>query len=57
MREALAEFEIPVLASTIHQRVAFAETAAQGATVLETDPNGVASGEIKCVVAEVEGLL
>jgi len=38
------------------QRVSFAESAAQGQTVLETDPNSLASQEIKALVSEVSQL-
>lgn len=34
--EALKNYELPVLASTVSQRVVFAETAAVGKSVLET---------------------
>src|SRR5207245_4076722 len=37
VREALANYALPVLEAAICQRVAFAESAAQGLTVLETD--------------------
>ncbi len=51
--DALAGYQLPVLATTIGQRVAFAESAVQGSTVMELDPNSVASQEIGCVVDEV----
>jgi len=51
--EALSGFEIPVLKAQICQRVAFAESAATGQTVLETDPKGSAAKEIKAIVKEI----
>lgn len=51
--EALAGYQIPVLATAVCQRVAFAESAVQGSTVLELDPKSVASQEINGVVDEV----
>ena len=51
--EALTSYQMPVLATFISQRVGFAETAAAGQTVLETDPNGLGSQEIRAMVAEL----
>lgn len=51
--EALAGFGLHVLSSSITQRVAFAESAATGAVVMETDPNGPAAVEINNLVDEV----
>jgi chromosome partitioning protein len=56
VNEALASYEIPVLKSQITQRVSFAESAATGQTVLETEPNGQASKEIKALVKELMGI-
>lgn len=55
--EALSEYPLPVLKSQICQRVSFAETAGQGQTVLEVDPDSLASQEIKALVLEIEELL
>lgn len=54
--EALAGHPIPVLATAIAQRVAFAESAAQGSTVLELDPKGPATKEILALADEVLAL-
>jgi chromosome partitioning protein len=51
--EALSGYNIPVLASTICQRVAFAESAATGQTVMESDRNGQAASEITALVKEL----
>lgn len=54
--EALAEYPIPVLKASISQRVAFAESAASGSTVLETDRNGPAAKEVLALVDELMSL-
>jgi chromosome partitioning protein len=51
--DALAGYPLPVLKSSICQRVAFAESAACGLTVLDTEPNGVASQEINALTREI----
>ncbi len=51
--EALSEHPLPVLHSHICQRVAFAESAAQGQTVLEMEPDSLASREIQSLVDEL----
>jgi chromosome partitioning protein len=51
--DALASYSVPVLKAAVSQRVGFAETAAAGQTVLETDPNGAAAQEIRAMVAEL----
>lgn len=54
--EALAGYDVPVLRTAIGQRVAFAESAAQGSTVLEQEPRGVAAQEIQGVMGELFAL-
>jgi len=51
--QALSEYPLPVLNSHISQRVGFAESAAQGQTVLEMMPETPASREILALVQEV----
>jgi chromosome partitioning protein len=51
--DALAVYRLPVLAATLAQRVAFAEALAGGQTVLETDPTGAASGEVRALTREI----
>lgn len=53
---ALEQFELPVLASAIAQRVIFAEAAAAGKTVFDLDPNGVAAKEIRALAEELLSL-
>ena len=53
VRDALADYEIPVLKTAVCQRVAFAESAATGRTVLESAPNSRASQEIQALAREI----
>lgn len=57
VQEALAQYEIQTLDTAIAQRVIFAETAASGSTVMETEPNGAASKEIQSLTQEILGVL
>jgi chromosome partitioning protein len=50
---ALANYPIAVLEAAISQRVGFAESAAAGQTVLETDATGPGAEEIRAMVAEL----
>jgi chromosome partitioning protein len=49
---ALENYPFPVLPTAIGQRVAFAESAALGASVLETEPSGAAAFEILSLTRE-----
>ena len=51
--DALANYPITVLNAAISQRVGFAESAAAGQTVLETEPNGAAAQEIRAMTTEL----
>ncbi len=53
--EALAGYDIPVLTTHIGQRVAFAESAGSGSTVLEDDPTSLASREVMALAEELLG--
>lgn len=53
--EALAGYDIPVLTTHIGQRVAFAESAGSGSTVLEEDPASLASQEVMALADELLG--
>jgi chromosome partitioning protein len=48
---ALEQFDLPVLSCDLGQRVAFAESAAQGLSVAEAAPRSVAAREIATLVA------
>lgn len=54
--ETLAEHDPPVLAATIGQRVAFADTARSGRLVSEIDEDSPAAREIAALAAEIERL-
>jgi chromosome partitioning protein len=51
--DALSSYPFPVLESSIHQRVAYTESAARGMSAIEEDPDSVAGKEIKSLVEEV----
>lgn len=51
--EALADHKLPVFDAAIASRVGFAESAASGLTVLETEPQSQASKEIWALADEV----
>jgi chromosome partitioning protein len=51
--DALADYPIPVLKSAICQRIALAESAAQGQTVFETAPEHPAGKELLGLVNEI----
>lgn len=55
-RDALAAYDVPVLVSTLAQRVVFAEAAASGLAVWEVDPAGRAAQEIEALVYELKEL-
>jgi len=54
VEHALADYEVPVLSAHLCQRVAFAESAGTGQTVLETEPNGTAAREVHALAHAVE---
>lgn len=53
---SLGEYEKPVLRSEVCQRVAFAESAAQGKTVFEIDERSAAAQEIAALTKEILSL-
>jgi chromosome partitioning protein len=54
--DALADYEVPVLASALGQRVTFAETIGTGRTVFDVAPAGIASAEATALATEVLSL-
>lgn len=50
---ALQEYNIPILATSIHQRIAYAESASMGTSVIEDDPSSIAGQEIRNLVEEM----
>lgn len=57
VRDTLAQYELPVLQRGTFQRVVYAKSAALGSTVLDLEPNGDASKEIKELALELRGLI
>lgn len=55
--EALAEFDLPVMAACTSQRVAFAQTLTIGSTVIEGEPKGAAAREIRGILKELESII
>ena len=55
--EALSQYAVPVLPAAICQRVSFAESAAEGLTVLELEAKGAAAAEIRAFADEVRKLV
>jgi chromosome partitioning protein len=53
IQEALESLELPIFKSRTSQRVAYAEALAQGKSVLDTEPDGKASDEIRAIVQEL----
>ena len=56
VREALAKYDVRTLATTITQRVVFAEAVAAGQGVQERDPTGPAATEIDALTTEITEL-
>jgi chromosome partitioning protein len=57
VKQSLVDYKIPIFESTICQRIGFAESAAQGKTVLETEPKSLASQEILALAKELNSFL
>ncbi|MEZ6117763.1 MAG: ParA family partition ATPase [Pirellulaceae bacterium] len=55
--DALSEYPIPVMETAICQRVALAESAAQGQTVFETAPGSPAADEVTLLTKEITRML
>jgi chromosome partitioning protein len=57
VKQALAGYHLPVFKSALSQRVGFAESAGQGLTVLESEPQGAAAQEVRALAAEIKEFL
>ena len=55
--EALSDYPLPLMETAICQRVALAESAAQGKTVFETAPDNPAADEIRKLTKEIMGMM
>jgi chromosome partitioning protein len=53
VEEALGRYPVPILATHIHQRISFAESALAGLIVSEADPKSLATQEIKTLTEEL----
>ena len=53
VREALDEYGLPIMQSLTSQRVVYANSAANGLTVLDTEPEGAAAREIRELIKEI----
>jgi chromosome partitioning protein len=53
VREALEGYGLPTLKSYTCQRVIYANSATRGSTVLDDEPSGAATGEIRSLVEEI----
>lgn len=54
IRDVLMGYELPVFKNGTFQRIIYAKTAANGSTVLDTEPNGEAANEIKELIKELK---
>lgn len=54
VENALADYDVPVLPAHVCQRIAFAESAGAGQTVLETEPKGAAAREVRALEEAVQ---
>lgn len=53
IRQALADYQLPVLTSAITQRVIYPTSAISGSTVLDDEPHGEAAKEINLLLQDV----
>lgn len=53
VKDALAEYRLPVLAAEVCQRVSFADSATLGKTVFDVDPDGLAATEVTALAREI----
>src|SRR4051794_10028738 len=53
VKDALASFSVPLMASVIRNRTEYAKAAKNGLTALETEPNGPAAREVIALVNEI----
>lgn len=54
VNDALASYDMPILNAPVCQRVIFAETAANGKTVMEVDPKNIAGKEINALAHAIK---
>jgi chromosome partitioning protein len=56
IREALATFEIPLLAADIPDRIAYGEAITNGKTIIESQPKGPGASDFRALLAELKEL-
>lgn len=54
IRGVLSDYELPVFKHGTFQRIIYTQTAADGNTVIDTEPDGEAANEIKAIINELE---
>lgn len=52
-KTALAELGFPILQTYTSQRIAYAHASSNGKTVLDTEPDGIAAGEVLALAKEI----
>lgn len=57
VRDALEQFQLPVLSASVTQRIVFAESASAGISVVDVDDKSNAAHEIKRLTKEIVNLL
>lgn len=57
IRDALTGYGLPILETNVTQRVSYPSTAAEGTTVLDSEPDSAAAQEILSLTAEIKDLL
>lgn len=55
--ESLKDYDLPIASACVGQRVVFPESAGSGLTVMERDPRGKASQEIRDLIKELKELV
>lgn len=53
LADTLGQHPLPILPTSISQRIAFADSVTKGRTVLETDPNGPAAKEVTQLINDI----
>ncbi len=51
---ALAQYELPIFEARTSQRVVYANSAVEGSSVLDDEPNGPATHEIRAILSELK---
>jgi chromosome partitioning protein len=57
IREALAQFELPLLRADIPDRIAYAEAITNGKTIIESQRNGLGAKDFRVLLAEIKEVI